>query len=288
MTKIYKVLFPIGLFAILFLSSCELYNPAEPIPAYIHIQKIDLTTTAGQGTNSNKITDAWVYIDDQLLGCYELPVTFPVLLEGSHSIKISAGIKVNGIAANRGQYPFYTKYTQTIDLEAGKTLTLSPTVTYTTGTNFYVMQDFETPGVTIDTTPGSQTDLQIITLPDPNVFEGSYSAKAYVNNTYTFFECATVANCTLPKMGAPVFLEFNYKCNYQFTVSMTAYGSASQEQFPVLHLNPSPDWNKAYIYLTPTVSGANTANYYKVLWGMVDNIGIDSGYVVLDNIKLVY
>lgn len=294
MNKIYKVLFPAGLFATLFFSSCELYNPAEPIPAYIHIQKIDLVrnlsgfvSPGDEGTLSNKISDAWVYIDDQLVGCYELPATFPVLAEGSHTVKISAGIKVNGISASRGQYPYFTKYTQTIDLEAGKTLTLSPTVSYSSSTNFYFMQDFETVGNTIDTTPSSLTNLEIVS--DANVFEGTKSLKGYINSTYNFFECITVPNCTLPKFGAPVFLEFNYKCNHEVTISMIAYGSATQQQFLVLHLNPSTSWNKTYIYLTPTVSGANTANYYKVLWGMINSTGsADSAYVYLDNIKLVY
>lgn len=294
MTKIYKVLFPIGLFALLFLSSCELYNPAEPIPAFIHIQKIDLVrnlsgfVSAGdEGTLSNKISDAWVYIDDQLVGCYELPATFPVIGTGSHKVKISAGIKVNGISASRGQYPFFTKYTQIVDLKQGETTTLSPTISYSSSTNFYFMQDFETVGSTIDTTPSSLTNLAIIS--DANVFEGSKSLKGYIVDPYNFFECATIPNCTLPKMGAPVFLEFNYKCNHQITVSMIAYGSSTQEQFLVLNLNPSTNWNKIYIYLTPTVSGANTANYYKVLWGMINNTGqTDSAYVYLDNIKLIY
>ena len=66
----------ISLFALIFMSSCELYNPAEPTPAYIHIDKFILNTAyLTEGSNSHKITDAWVYIDDQLLGCFELPAT---------------------------------------------------------------------------------------------------------------------------------------------------------------------------------------------------------------------
>jgi hypothetical protein len=92
---------------------------------------------------------------------------------------------------------------------------------------------------------------------------------------------------TLPKFGAPIFLEFNYKCNYQFTVSLYAYGSGGVSQFPVLHFNPSLDWNKAYLYMTPSVSGAYTADYYKIAWGMINATGEDSIALCLDNIKLI-
>ncbi len=289
MNKFYKVLFPIGVFATLLISSCELYNPAEPIPSYIHIQKIDLTTSyLTEGSNSNKISDAWVYVDDQLIGCFELPATFPVIGEGLHTVKISAGIKVNGIAANRAPYPFYSKYTQNIDLKAGTTTTLSPTVTYLPSTTFAFMQDFEGVGVTIAPTANSDTTLQELVSPNPNVFEGLKCGVAYVDALKTFFECTTVAKYPLPKNGAPVFLEFNYKCNYTFTVSVIAYGVSTQAQFSALHLNPSSDWNKAYIYLTPTVSGANTAIDYKMVWGMINNTSTDSATILLDNIKLVY
>ncbi len=289
MNKTYKLLQPFAFFLILFTSSCELYNPAEPIPAYLHIEKIDLTTDyATQGTNSNKISDAWVYVDDQLIGCFELPSTFPVISEGVHTVKIRPGVKVNGIAANRSPYPFFTSYEQVIDLQVGKTITLSPTISYTPSTFFAFMQDFEAVGITLSPTVTSDTTLQVIASPDPNIFEGAKSGIAYLDASKVFFECATVSKYALPKGGSPVFLEFNYKCNYEFTVSIIAYGTAASSQYTVLHVNPSSDWKKAYIYLTPNISASYSAVNYKVVWGMLNSTGVDSAAMLLDNIKLVY
>lgn len=289
MNKIYKVLLPICIFATVLISSCELYNPAEPVPAYIHIDKFTLTTDyATEGTTSNKISDAWVYIDDILIGCYELPATFPVISEGVHAVKISAGIKVNGISSDRAPYPFYSKYEQLIDFQVGKTINISPTINYLPSTTFAFMEDFEGAGNTIDTTSNSDTSLQILSSPDPNVFEGSKCGIAYLDATRTIFEFATVANYQLPKNGAPVFLEFNYKCNFVFTVSVIAYGTGGLSQFSSLHLNPSSEWNKAYVYLTPNVSGAYTAIDYKIVWGMHNLAPLDSAVMLLDNIKLVH
>ena len=89
-------------------SSCQKTFKAET-PSYLNIEKIDLLiSNASQGTVSNKISDAWVFADDNFLGVYEMPATFPVLINGVHSLKIIPGIKDNGIAASRVQYPFYS------------------------------------------------------------------------------------------------------------------------------------------------------------------------------------
>lgn len=287
MKTTYKFLLPIAVLATSLFSSCELYNPAEPVPAYIHIEKFTLTTTyLTEGTNSHKITDAWVYVDDQIIGCFELPATFPVISEGTHKVKIIPGIKVNGIAANRGQYPFYTSYEQDVDFQVGKIITLSPAVTYKAGTDFVFLQDFETAGTTLAITSQSDTTIEIHTGTD--VFEGTKCLAGYVDPTRFRFECATVSAFDLPKGGAPVFLEFNYKCNYVVVVSVIAQGTTSINQFSALNLNPSENWNKAYVYLTPTVSGAYTATDYKIVWGIHNSFGVDSAAVLIDNIKLIH
>ncbi len=288
MNSTYKFFLSICIFATVLISSCELYNPAEPIPGYIHIDKFNLNTTySTEGSNSHKITDAWVYIDDQIVGCFELPATFPVIAEGVHKIKLIPGIKVNGIASNRGQYPYYTSYEQDVNFEAGKSITLSPTITYKSTTNFVYLNDFEAAGFTIDTTNYSDTTLQLLVSPDPNVYEGAKSAIGYTDATKTRFECATTSNFVLPHGGAPIFLEFNYKCNHEVVVSIIAYGTATLEQFEVIRLNPSANWNKIYVYLTPTVSATYSAVDYKLVWGMHDQSGSDSSVVLLDNIKLI-
>lgn len=290
MKHTYKLFIFWGLSICVLLSSCELYNPTEPIPAYIHIEKIDLTTAinGSQGSNSQKIADAWVYVDDKLQGCYELPVTFPVLQEGTHKVTIRAGIKINGIAATRTAYPFYESYTQFIDFQKGTTINLTPTITYKTNTNFDFLESFENVGLLIDTTANSDTTLQKISSPAENVFEGSYSGITYLDGTtHTFFEFATINTYALPK-NFDVYLEFNYKCNYPFTVSMYASGTASTVQLSVLHFNPSSSWNKAYVFLTPAINSALNATNYKIAWGAVNNTGADSAAFLFDNIKLVH
>ena len=63
-----------------------------------------------QGTNSEKITDAWIYVNGNLEGVYELPATIPLHYEGLKNLVIYPGIKRNGIAADRKKYPFYLHF----------------------------------------------------------------------------------------------------------------------------------------------------------------------------------
>lgn len=273
------------------ISSCELYNPSEPIPAYIHIDKIALSTIAAtEGSNSHKITDAWVYVDEQLIGCFELPATFPVLNEGNHQVKIRAGIKVNGIAATRAPYPFYTIYDTIVNLQKGVKLNLAPTVKYRTNMTFSFMEDFENTGTIISKSPTSGVDtvIQRLYFPDPNIFEGSGSGIAYLDNSHSFFEGVSSTSYVLPKSGADVFLEFNYKCNREFVVGTFAHSTSGTAKDAALTFNPSANWNKAYVYLTTVVSTNSNATDYSIFFGMVNNTASDSLALLLDNIKLVY
>ena len=94
-----------------FLVGCQLFDQPEIAPSYIHIENFNfIITNSNQGTNSEKITDAWVYIDDTPAGVYELPANFPVLEEGKHKVRIRAGIKENGISGTRVPYPFYASF----------------------------------------------------------------------------------------------------------------------------------------------------------------------------------
>ena len=273
----------------LLISSCD--TKQEPIPSYIHIDKFTLTTTTGEGSSSHKITDAWVYIDEQLIGAFELPVTFPVLYEGEHQIRIRAGIKVNGIAVTRAPYPFYTHYVSSINLKGGEKSTLHPTVSYVSGTQFSFMENFDNVGILLKNSPsGTDTSMQqIFSSTNPDVFEGTGSGIVYLDNIKTFFEAVSNTAYVLPKGGVPVFLELNYKCNHQFVVGMNIYSFNNKTQISVLNINPSDNWNKIYLYLTPIIlAGGQSSANYEITFGMLNNTGFPNPTLLLDNIKLLY
>lgn len=284
-----KIYFTFFLFVLVILTtSCNLYNPPEQVPAYIHIDSVSLTTTSLQGTTSNRITDAWVYIDDQLVGCFQLPATFPVLFEGTHQLKVSAGIKVNGIAATRAPYPFYTQCIQSINLQKGSTTIASPVVEYASYAHLDFMEDFEGLGIAIDSSDGSNTTLkQIDRAHYPDVFEGDKSGITYITPQKPFFECVSSQTFALPKSGSNVFLEFNYKADHEFLVGVIAQPPYYLKT-SALTFNASNTWKKTYLYLTTAVSSSPNATQFKIFFGMINDTNSDSLSLVLDNIKLIY
>ena len=88
-------------------SSCKKDQFKAEIPSYIHIESIDLETDSFEGSDSQNLTDAWVTMDGNFLGAFELPCTIPILSDGAHEFRVSSGIKANGISATRIIYPFF-------------------------------------------------------------------------------------------------------------------------------------------------------------------------------------
>jgi len=275
------------LFFILFISC----NKEEPIPAYIHIDNIQLTTATdgSQGSSSHKIMDAWIYVDDQLVGTFEMPATFPVVTtEGTHTIKIFAGIKENGISETRIPYPFYTIFQQDVYLKLGEKTTLSPSTTYYSGTDFTWMQDFEGSSTGLGDSINTDTAMQIIT--DPNiVFEKTGCGEVFLTGNKTAYNGSTINKFVLPTGASAVFLELNYNCNTDFNVGIIAYASNGSllGQDISLSLRPTDGWNKVYVNLSTEISAYSTAKDFGIFFSMLKNPDLSTSYFYLDNVKLV-
>lgn len=287
----YFVLSVFTLLVVAMLPSCEVINPEEGIPSYIRIDTITLSTNyTVEGTTSHKITDAWVYVDDQLIGTYELPAIIPVLKSGSHDILINAGIKMNGISATRIPYPFYAPFEITTELFSDSIITLQPNVNYYPNTTFVWKEDFESPGYTLETTDNSDTSINRVSN-SANVFEGTSSGLFVMRNPpQLLFECKTINEYPLPKGGTPVFLELNYKCNNHFSIGIFANeAGGSITQVPqTIQINPSENWNKIYVNLTNEVSLFSTAINYNIYFGVIPLLENPQPEVYVDNIKLIY
>ena len=254
------------------------------VPAYIHIDHIDLTTDAvTQGSNSARITDAWVYVDGQLIGTFELPATFPVLAEGTHEIKIRGGIKQSGISSSRVQYPFYKFYSTSVNLIPGNVTNVQPVVSYFPATTFSWLEDFESPGTTIN--PGPFVTDTMIVQQNAVVFEGSKSGAVILDNGKAIFYASSATGYSLPQGEQSSWLELDYKTNNAFTVGVLT-NHASFESFPTITLYPTDTWNKIYIDLSAEVS-AHNGPYY-IFFSMVKTSGVSIPQLYIDNIKLVH
>lgn len=264
------------------------------IPSYIAISDtLSLSVNGMQGTSSQKITDAWVYAGNDLIGAFELPKTFPLLKSGSTQITVYAGIKMNGINETRVPYPFYAPIIKTVTLEQEKVTKLAHLkFAYAENTQFAWQEDFEGANLSIEATARSEVNFTRSLIPDEAVspFPGElnmYAAKVVIPNDTVVFECKSHDGFALPTDGKSVFLELNYKSNNALTMGIFAYGTLTSQR-PVFVLNPSTKWNKIYINLTPTMSNYSGITSFGIYFSATKTTDDAAAEIYFDNIKLLH
>ncbi len=290
-----KTLFSVLLLLALLQAACSTFDKQEPIPSYIRITGIDLKTPTdnSQGSSSSNITDAWVYINDNLQGVYPMPTKFPVLLTGSAKLSIRSGIVQNGIDATRIDYPFYNAWDTTIELKEKEILSLKPRINgYRSGTVFHLNEDFEGLGLNFEKTSSSINDIYKTSNP-AIIFEGNNCGKFEILSGSVDVTIATTNYYNLPKQGANVFLELNYNINQDMEVGVFAQEGAQIKQSPVLGLRATTNdqgintWKKVYVDLTQAISNEVFATGYKIYFYAKQAKGVSSPIFYIDNVKLI-
>lgn len=145
----------------LFISGCYKFEGEQTVPSYLSIDTIRFSTDyATQGSNTHNISDAWVYVNGQLIGAFELPATFPVLARGKQRLEIRPGIKLNGIAATRVPYPFMKPIVlENFSFYEDSIVSINPQTTYYENLRFAWKEDFERKSITLEKTNQSDTSI---------------------------------------------------------------------------------------------------------------------------------
>jgi hypothetical protein len=275
------------LLMIMLYGSCNIINPAEPIPSYLQIDTMMLTTDyATEGSASHKIKDAWVYVDNQLVGAYEMPCHFPLLITGEHYISIRGGILLNGINATHLQYPYYQFIDKKVTLKSGETAKLTGlTTTYLNNLTFALSEDFS--GLFSFEKSSSSPVGMIGEFDASQAMEGGYGVVKLDTGMYNFE--VKSKEMVLPNNGTNVYLEMNYKNSASFVVALQAtdpYGNVINNQ--IITLNARAEWNKIYIELKPTMQATSTATRFRLLFGMQRSEASSKETFYFDNVKVVH
>lgn len=289
MSKSYFIL-GILLATAIFISSCD---ETVPEPAYIYIDNIYFTSDSARGSSSSAITDVWPSVDGQQLGANTFPCIFPVILDpnfSTNSIKISAGIKDNGITNTRTIYPFYVPYITSLKLEPGKIDTFHPTLQYDPTATIIVVEDFEKPNVPIFTTDRDGNPNTVMLHQSTEVFEGNYSGQLVIDSAN--LDCTVSSSSHFYNLqssfASPVYIELNYKTNTPFQVGIVAhYSNGSSEITYKGGGNATTGWKKIYFNLTAEVYNSN-ATEYSLIFRALKYPDVDQPLIYLDNIKLLH
>ncbi|MCB0794511.1 MAG: hypothetical protein KDB88_07210 [Flavobacteriales bacterium] len=277
----------LGLMALCLMPSCK---KGDKEPAYVQLGTVSVApASAAEGTGSEKITDLWVFADDEALGVWESGSRVPVLREGTTNLQLIAGIWRNGVRDDRIQYPYYATWNQSVELSRLSTFRIDPTFEYFPNVSFWI-EDFESIGYRFEKDLGDTT-MNVIT--DPSlVFEGNASGEIYVDEDHPFVRLITSETIDI-QGNEPVFLELDHRNDHRFLIGTVteAFGTVSITPYlfvaPTLRADGGMPWNKIYVDLSSLLNqpGAMNKKFYI-------EVQLQSGYtegtIYVDNFKLVY
>lgn len=282
------------IFTTFLFTGCYKFDGDQTVPSYISIDTIGLKTYyPDEGSNTSNVTDAWVYVNDKLIGVFELPAIFPVLYRGPNELQIYPGIKLNGISSTRVPYPFYKPIIyDNFEFVEDSIHELKNIVTeYYPSTVFGWMEDFERPGNSLDETSISDTVIMRTEPGDPNAYlseHSQYSGVVFLTEERAIYSAVSHSSYQLPKQGSPVVLEIDYKTDNYFNVGLLIQEYGTLIKLPLVIVNHSTDWNKIYINLGPNLSLHPNADSFKVLIEAGLETNKSSATIYMDNIKMLY
>lgn len=288
--------------AILFsVISCSRDKYLATRPVYFSMPDYQLVTNYNdEGTSNSSITTAWIYVDNDLEGVYEVPLAAPVLLEpGPHTIRIFPGINLNGVSSSRAIYGFFERelFDTTLpgDLDTFNLPLKYRRTNYTANSTVEIMEDFDEAGINLQATDIADTGIVkisdsslVFTNPQQPGENNGRAGAMFTTSVFRQAEVASVRTYNLPKNGDNVYLEMNYRCNQEFLIGVIANQPGGVSQQATVVVNPKETWNKIYINLVTELTAFRDADNFRIFIGTIHNSGNETGWVYLDNLKLVY
>ena len=291
--------------ALLFIAITPVFfscNPDVDIPAYIYIEDVDFSVADREtyGTASHKIPFVLVSVDGTDVGSYQLPALVPVIASGQTTIRIGSGIELNGLSAQRVEYPFYTSYSKNITLAKTKVDTIRPTTSYTDSTKFFFIDNFEGENIfsSVEGAPLTRGNDENLRFHYPEEDNGEYGIITIApGDTLPYFEIRSDVITTLP---IDCLMELNYWFTEPVEIGLYCYTSSSQyksKKITIVNLRASDaekgeTWKKVYINFTKELNdemgtgGINMDSFSVYFTGNASD-GKEARFL-FDNIKLIY
>ena len=273
------------------LSSCVKNNPD---PSWLEVNEWQLNSNISlsglEGELTESITNAKVYVNDDLLGIFEVPFKIPVLKYGAANIKIFPVVVNNGISATKKLYPFLNYYEIDAELIQNEVLAVNPVTTYKSITNFWV-EDFEDINNSIENDPN--TSLATLQLSNENLasFNGNFYGKVILNEVDSSWVAYTNEQLAIQK-GANCYLEIDYHVTndlYTGILFVTPDGSTNNIN---IRLNAQDaedvEWKKIYIELSELISASPNQSLYLQSFSAFLDADDSEGLIFLDNIKVLW
>lgn len=231
------------LFTGMLFSACD---KPEEVPSYIYIKPFALTTDpATEGEASSKITEGWVYFNNNLIGAYAIPGEVPVPSTGKTDIVVFPMVRNNGSSATPAIYSLYNRYDASLNLSAGKTDTIYPRTSYVKDLTFAWLEDFETKN-SLNFIAGADT-ANTFKISTTGVKYGKKCGLFQVSGPNDSLSVTTPTTFKdIPYLGN-VYLEVDYQGTAALRVDLLGNSINGSRGLEYAAFQPKTEWNKAYI-----------------------------------------
>lgn len=246
-------------------SSCGLTDNEKPIPGFLELKEPKVTKPDGNGLDTHKITDVWVFADGQIVGVFPLPAKVPLEVTGKEQeITLLAGIRNNGMIDSPVFYPFYKSILTKVTPQEGKTIQIPLDFQYARDFKMPLNEGFETGNVfSIDF--DNKPETKIITTQDTYA-SGSKSGLAILESGSTFIEVASASRVINNENArGQSYIELDYKGEGEISVGIAKIRSGIITGEYVLFVPGKETWNKIYVDVTKVLSGTDYDEYRIIL-----------------------
>jgi len=268
---------------------CTLIDSDQPNPAYLNIDSVSVALKSDQGEPTHKLSDVWVYADNQLLGVFEVPARIPIIPNAETTeLRISPGFRNNGERSRSFIYNLMQSVDRAVALQPGDQITINPVFSYQEDIIFDFIESFEGGGnlLTLDLDENLQTNV-VNTSEDKR--SGSKSGKIALTTENSEIRVGTVFEYDRANnAGVDTYLEMDYKNDVPFFVGCIYVQDGQEVTQPMLVLNPSDEWNKIYVDFTSILSSPAIETYRVFFTTDIEPVGVDQGTIYLDNLKFIH
>ncbi|MDR0364562.1 MAG: hypothetical protein LBH92_06065 [Bacteroidales bacterium] len=290
----------IAILLFLSITGCERFEGDQEIPAYLQIDTISLQVSSAYPwiTPTSQIVDAWIYVDDWLVGDFQLPCKIPILKRGECKLTVYPGVLMGQQSLQRRGYPFYTKHESVISLaEDSVTIMKNISTTINDISDFILNETFEDVNLSFDTISAKDRTAMIERYATRELDLDSRLYGTYVggvkldDNNKGFMIMTKEAYDDLP-FNKDLIVEIDYCCNHTFVVGLQYKYQNRIDRHDVLVLGARKEmeWNKAYVNMAPRVTqliGNYKATDFKIYIRADLNEGEANALFYFDNIRFI-
>ena len=288
MRKIYcDLLMFLGCFMLLTVG-CNLINPHENIPTYVHVDSFVFTSTPNVNiSTSHSITSVYAYYNGVNIGSFDLPCTIPVMASGTGTLSLAPAIIQDGLNSLVSLYPYYTTDDYSLTAQPGKIITHNPTTQYYKDIKKTVISDFSFGNTNFGLITGNRQMISVFNK-DSLVFEGDASGEIILQAVGDSSIDSSKVQITIPLNQNQAYIEFNYKSTIPFYVGLSASLSnyVTTDPYYLAGINPIDHWQKFYLQVTDFASRAQATTYTFYIKAVLGK-GQTNGRLLIDNIQLV-